>query len=279
MNRIVRFCSLLTASLLLSGCFSLQLDPKHKLDWGLEIKYAGSYEIKDYYDLAEEETWPNCLYIDCYIENKRDETINFIDINDISFKANVKGVEFDAIVDPDDPTVLATASFGCSQKLNIKPGMTYNFQLTFYNYESKYFTDDPVFDENTASFVTDMVINPAVALNGLIFDLYQAKIDEEGYLIADFMVTNYTGVVVKDIRMNCIKGFQHIGNGELESDYKRVLFVNEFESDWKDANLAKDAQTLFTIPLMPINDTFDADYFSQEMVSDFILAVDYSFSH
>ena len=279
MNRITRFCSLLTASLLLSGCFSVKLDPKHKLDWGLEIKYAGSYEIKDYYDLAEEETWPNCLYIDCYIENKRDETINFIDINDISFKANVKGVEFDAIVDPDDPTVLATASFGCSQKLDIKPGMTYNFQLAFYNYERKYFTDSPVFDENSASFVTDMVINPTPALTGLVFEMYEAEIDDEGFLIANFMVTNYTGVVVKDIRINFIKGFQHFGPDNFESSYKRVLFANRFESNWNDANLAKDSQTLFTIPFAPDNETFDAEYFSQEMASDFQLVVNYSFTY
>ena len=277
MKKLFRLLPLACTCLLLSGCFSMKLDPTTRLDWGLEIKYAGSFEIKDYYDLGEEQTWPECVFIDCYIDNTSNKVINYIDISEINFKVDVEGVD-GSYVNPDDPSVIARSSFGCSQRLNIQPKGRYYFQLPFYNYEKKYFTDNPIFDEKTASFVTDMVINPVPALSGLEFTLISADIDEDGYLQANFMVKNYTGVVVKDITLNFIKGFDVIGNPGLESSYKRVLFADHFESSWKDANLEKDSVTEFTIPFAPYNDTYDAEFFSEE--SGVVeLVVNYTFTH
>ena len=278
MNKLVKCFTLALTSFLLTACpftaHSSEYDPKERDDWGLEIKYAGSYEIRDEYDLGLEETIEDVLFVKAYIVNERDEEIKYIDLKKIDFKVNTRDK---------NNQVVASSKPGCSSTLHIIPDSKYTFEIGFVDYTKSFFETNPEIAEEDASFFANMKINPIPADNGLLFNLYHAEInDDDGYLYADFVVHNDTGMVVRNIHLNFIKGFQIIGDENVPESYKRVLFANMFQSDWENANLEPNSDTQFTIPLVNLPDedivTFDEEYFSQEQVTDFRLVVSYSFN-
>lgn len=92
----------------------------------ISLTWEGTYSIKEYRDVVNEVTYNNVLYLDCSLVNYKDETIRFINLNNVS-------------VSDSGGDEVACQSYGCSEKLNILPEEKYTFSLMFV--EGRYISD------------------------------------------------------------------------------------------------------------------------------------------
>ena len=203
-------CSLLIRPVNSSDNSSAYMEEK------VEISYAGTYEIKDYYDLSSEKTYSNVLFLNCSVANNTNRTLKYMKID--SFKV----YNF-------DNELVAMNSWGCTGLLNLssRQRTTYPFLFQEKNtetlengyYDPTYFT--PTSDEVYARIEFTYVANPTPAYSGLTINYNSYHINSQyNTLVLNVDIVNDTGVTVKTLALNRFRVFHYDSEN---SKYTKVV--------------------------------------------------------
>lgn len=156
---------IIPASLAMTGCVFFNQSSSVTVEEKVEIIYAGSYEIKDYYDLGSETSYSNVLFLNCTVKNDTQSKLKYMNISSLNIYSSNE--------------LIAKGSWDCTGLLNIAAGEseTYPFlflesdsdSLEYGYYNSSFFASSPELDE--LIFEYNYVANPVPASSGLTFNI------------------------------------------------------------------------------------------------------------